>query len=149
MANKDKDVKKESWTFNLVKTMCRNGKWSLYEGEVYHTQVILFTTKNEKFIKSRVSQIMKDHPDTDKGVELLMQHGKGRYQEWHKIKNSRGLARWFFIHDAKTEEGIPVYYIRLHPSKEDFGNVSAKEQSNRLARQLTGIDADGNFIGDE
>ena len=149
MAKKDKDVKKESWTLNLVKTMCRDGKWSLYDGEVYHTQVILFTTKNEKFIKNRVSQIMKDHPDTDKRVEWLMQPGRGRYQEWHKIKNSRGLARWFFIHDANTEEGIPVYYIRLHPSTENFGNVSAKKQSDRIARQLTGIDADGNFVGDE
>ena len=149
MENKDKELAKESWTLNLVKTICKDGKWSLHDGKVYHTQVILFTTKSIKFIKNRVSQIMKKHPDTDKRIMNMMQPGVGRYQEWHEIKGSRGFARWFFVHEAKTDDGIPIYYIRLYPSTETFGNVSSKQQSESLARQLTGLNPDGTFTGDE
>lgn len=149
MKGRDKDVKKESWTINLCKTMCKNNRWSLHDGEVYHKQIILFQTKNLKFIKSRVSQILKDHPESDPRITGMMQPGVGRYQEWHPVKDSRGWARWFFMHDDKTEEGIPVYFVRLHPSKENFGGLTDTQKSKKLATNLIGIDPDGTFVGDE
>ena len=141
----DKDIRKESWTVDLCKTTCKDKKWSIAEGEIYHNQVILFTTKNLKFMKNRASQIMKNHPDTHKDVETMMQPGVGRYQEWHEVKGSRALVRWFFIHGDKVDNEIPVYFIRMYPTNEKL----FKETTNKTILKKALLDPDGNFIGDE
>lgn len=142
----DKDYRKESWTIDLCKTVCKDGKWSITDGEIYHNQVILFSTKNPKFMKNRASQIMKNHPDTHKDVESMMQPGVGRYQEWHEVKGSRALVRWFFIHSEKQGDEIPVYFVRLYPTNEKF----FKNANNKaILKNAFGLDPDGNFIGDK
>lgn len=145
----DKDTKREGWTLQLCKSMCKDGKWSLHDGEVYHTQTIQFTTKNMRFIKNRVSQIMKDHPESHPKIAYFMAPGRRRYHSWHPVKNSNSWARWFFIHDDQTEDGVPVYFIRLHPASENFGGLTDKEQVQMRATQLTGLTPDGQFIGED